>query len=364
MFPRPPRGALRSNRSGLVGVISGAISDAAEEPQLSGLPEILIVKGLQDILDGRGCTVLLADTGGRQSRAPQLLRTLAEHRVDGVIYVAPFHQEVRLSLAPMTQRLVLANAYDHAGTPSVVPDDYRGQRDLVAGLIARGHRRIAYLQLPPELDATRHRTRAYRDALGEAGIAHDPAIVVQADVGDGDPALRVATLHNAIVAVLAADPAPTAICCGNDRMAIAVYGMLRTRGLRIPDDISVAGYDDHRLISETLFPTLTTVELPYRAIGSRAAELLMSRPRSRCGTTVPETRSKAVSSTRSSMTSTPASPTGAVGWSRASRRPPTTTPSSRPRWPATCPASSTSTGRSCRTGRGRATCSRSTSTRP
>ncbi len=269
--------ALRSNRSGLVGVISGAVSDAAEEPQLSGLPEILIVKGLQEVLEGSRRTVLLADTGGRQSRAPQLLRTLAEHRVDGVVYVAPFHQEVRLSLAPMTQRLVLANAYDRAGTPSVVPDDYSGQRDLVAGIIARGHRRIAYLQLPPELDATRHRTRAYRDALSEAGIAYDPAIVVPADVGDGDAAVRVATLYDAIAAVLAAVPAPTAICCGNDRMAIAVYGMLRTRGLRIPDDISVAGYDDHRLISETLFPTLTTVELPYRAIGSRAAELLLSQ---------------------------------------------------------------------------------------
>jgi LacI family transcriptional regulator len=81
-------------------------------------------------------------------------------------------------------------------------------------------------------------------------------------------------LHDAIATVLAADPAPTAICCGNDRMAIAVYGMLRTRGLGIPGDISVAGYDDHRLVSETLFPTLTTVELPYRAIGRRAAELL------------------------------------------------------------------------------------------
>jgi LacI family transcriptional regulator len=139
-----------------------------------------------------------------------------------------------LSLAPMTQRLVLANAYDRVGTPSVIPDDYSGQRALVAGLIARGHRRIAYLQLPPDLDATRHRTRAYRDALSEAGITYDPAIVMPADVGAGDAAIRVATLYNAIAAVLAADPAPTAICCGNDRMAIAVYGMLRTRDCGSP----------------------------------------------------------------------------------------------------------------------------------
>ena len=266
---------LRSNRSGLVGVISGAVSEADEEPQLSGLPELLIVQGIQDVLDASARSLLLADAGGKRNRAPELLRVLAEHRVEGVIYVAPFHQQVRQPLRA-TQRLVLANCYDQAGTPSVIPDDYTGQKELVAGIVARGHRRIAYLQLPPELEATRHRTRAYRDALRKAGIEYDPAIVVPADVGDGEADLRVATLYSAIEAVLAADPAPTAICCGNDRMAIAVYGMLRTRGLRIPDDISVAGYDDHRLVSETLYPTLTTVELAYRAIGRRAAELLTS----------------------------------------------------------------------------------------
>lgn len=265
---------LRSNRSGLVGVISGAISDAGQEPQLSGLPELLIVQGIQDVLDATGRSLLLTDTGGRRTRAPELLRVLAEHRVEGVVYVAPFHQRIELPPGSLRGRLVLANCYDRAGTPAVIPDDYCGQKELVAGVIARGHRRIAYLQLPLELDATRHRTRAYRDALAEAGIGYDPAIVVPADVGEGEAELRVATLHRAIAAVLATDPAPTAICCGNDRMAIAVYGMLRSRGLAIPSDISVAGYDDHRLVSETLFPTLTTVELPYRAIGRRAAELL------------------------------------------------------------------------------------------
>jgi LacI family transcriptional regulator len=74
--------------------------------------------------------------------------------------------------------------------------------------------------------------------------------------------------------VLEAPVTPSVICCGNDRMALAVYGILRSRGLRIPEDISVVGYDDYRLVSETLYPTLTTVELPYYAIGRRAAELL------------------------------------------------------------------------------------------
>jgi LacI family transcriptional regulator len=65
-------------------------------------------------------------------------------------------------------------------------------------------------------------------------------------------------------------------CCGNDKMALKVYGILRSRGLRIPEGISVAGYDNHRVIAETLYPPLTTVELAYNAMGARAAQLLIS----------------------------------------------------------------------------------------
>ena len=68
---------------------------------------------------------------------------------------------------------------------------------------------------------------------------------------------------------------PTVLCCGNDEMALRVYGMLRSRGLRVPEDISVAGYDDHRAIAETLYPPLTSAELPYVQMGTQAAALLL-----------------------------------------------------------------------------------------
>ncbi len=267
--------ALRSAKSGLIGVVSGAISYTDDNPLLAGLPEIYILRGIQDVLDEKRLTVLLTDTGGRADAAPRLLHTLAQHRVDGTIYVAPYHQQV--DLPPPTSvaaPLVVANGFADDATSAVVPDDYTGQRALVDGLIARGHRRIAYLQLPHALLATQHRTRAYQDAHRAAGLPLDPALVIVADRIDGDAEARTATLQHAIEALLATSPLPTAICCGNDRMALAVYGMLRARGLRIPDDISVAGYDDYRLISETLYPALTTVALPYREIGRQAARLL------------------------------------------------------------------------------------------
>jgi LacI family transcriptional regulator len=280
--------ALRSARSGLIGVVSGAISDTDENPLLAGLPEIYILRGIQDVLDARGLTILLTDTGGRADAAPGLLRALAQHRVDGTIYVAPYHQQVALPPpAAVAAPLVVANGFADESTAAVTPDDYTGQRELVEGLIARGHRRIAYLQLPHALLATRHRTRAYEDAHRAAGIPLDPKLVVEADRVDCDAEARTAMLQRAIEAVLASAALPTAICCGNDRMALAVYGMLRARGLRVPEDISVAGYDDYRLISETLYPPLTTVALPYREIGRQAALMLTEPDKERGRVCVP-----------------------------------------------------------------------------
>jgi LacI family transcriptional regulator len=71
------------------------------------------------------------------------------------------------------------------------------------------------------------------------------------------------------------DP-PTVYCCGNDKMALTVYGILRTRGLLLPQAVSVAGYDNYEVIAETLYPPLTTVDLPYHAMGARGAQRLMA----------------------------------------------------------------------------------------
>ena len=239
--------ALRSNRSGLVGVVSEAISDSSES-ELAGLPEIFIVRGVQAALEAAGQTMLLTDTGGDPDRVPRLMRTFAEHRVDGIVHIASYHQRVDL---PSVEgiRVVIANGYDDAGTPAVIPDDYTGQRDLI-------------------------RTRAYRDALSEAGIGYDPDLVRQAEVSGDDAEVNGLAVLRGIECLLGLAHPPTAICSGNDRMAMAVYGLLRARGMRIPEDISVTGYDDYRLITQSLVPQLTSVELPYRAIGRRAAQLL------------------------------------------------------------------------------------------
>lgn len=265
--------AMRSQRTGLVGVVTGAISGRPAEGGAAGLPDLQIIQGIQRALAAEGLTLLISDTGGDLERAPQLFRTLHEHRVEGVFYVAPHHMRIDLPQVAGSAPLVLVNAFDGSGTPCVLPDDEHGQEVLTATLIAEGHRRIGFLTLPAGLVAHGLRLAGYRQALAAAGIGFDPALVVDVD-RDGGPEEKQA-IGMAIDALMALSEPPTALVCGNDRLAVAVYGMLRARGLAVPERMSVAGYDDYRVISETLHPALTTMELPYHEMGREAARLML-----------------------------------------------------------------------------------------
>jgi LacI family transcriptional regulator len=156
----------------------------------------------------------------------------------------------------------------------VLPDDAWGQYELTRALLARGHRRIGYLTLPQTLVAHGLRLAGYRRALTEAGVAFDPDLVVDADRG-GAPEERGA-MQAAVARLIALSPAPTVLCCGNDRLAVAAYGILRAGGIAVPEAMSVAGYDDYRVISETLYPQLTTMELPYARMGEAAARMMLA----------------------------------------------------------------------------------------
>ena len=290
-IPSSAARSMRSQKSGLIGIITGAISTSPLGGEAAGLPEIYIVQGAQRILDEHGKTILITDTGGHAERIPSLVQTLLEHRVEGLIYVADHHQEVSLPAALLGHSLVLANCFDAAGTPCVLPDDEGGQYDLVSGLIAHGHSRIGFLTLPEVQAAQPLRLAGYRKALSEAGIAYDPDLVVAGALYD--PIHELDYLWDALDRLLRLEQRPSVICCANDKMAMRVYTLLRERDLRIPEDISVAGYDDYRIICEHLHPTLTSVELAYGAMGLRAGEKLL---RLIAGTTKPnETADELVS---------------------------------------------------------------------
>ncbi len=265
---------MRSNKSGLIGLITGALSQKIEPAEPTGLPDLYIVQGVQQGLAESGKTLMVADTGSDSGRVEGLVNTFLQHRVEALIYVADYHRQITLDLSKIRQPMVLVNCFDALGTPSIVPDDERCQFDLVMDLIQSGHRRIAYLTLAPEMEASPLRVAGYRAALEQSGLSFDPTLVVQARGADAydDGEMLMAALRQ----LLARPDRPSVLCCGNDEMALRTYGILRSRGLKVPEDIAVAGFDNYRAIAETLYPPLTTVELPYRRMGQRAAERVLS----------------------------------------------------------------------------------------
>ncbi|TNF17776.1 MAG: LacI family DNA-binding transcriptional regulator [Rhodobacteraceae bacterium] len=272
-FPSQAARMMRSNRSGLIGLITGAITRSPETAEGTGLPDLFIVQAIQRVIAAQGKILMIADTGGLYDTIPTLARTFMQHRVEGLIYVADYHREIEQDLPELTCPFVLVNCFDRHGTEAILPDDRACQEVLVRALLESGHRRIGFLTLSPDMPATALRNRGYADAHRALGLAPDPDLVVGGMARGRD--LASDELTAGLDRLLSLAEPPTVICCGNDEMAMRIYGLLRSRGLRVPEDISVAGFDNYRAIAETLFPPLTTVELPYRQMGEAAAATLL-----------------------------------------------------------------------------------------
>jgi LacI family transcriptional regulator len=149
-----------------------------------------------------------------------------------------------------------------------VPDDERGGYEATLHLIAHGHRRIGYVREDNPYPADPERFAGYRRALDEHGIPFDPRLV---SVAANDPFGGTA----AATRLLELPDPPTAIQCYTDRMAMGAYRAVRYAGLRIPQDISVIGYDNQDQIAPWLDPPLTTMQLPHEAMGRWAVEHLL-----------------------------------------------------------------------------------------
>lgn len=152
--------------------------------------------------------------------------------------------------------------------PLVVADNYSGAYQATRHLLQLGHRRIACIQGPSNQACSHDRYRAYCDALREAGLSPDPALCQQGHFSTSSG--RVAA--EALFAL--AEP-PTAIFAGNDHTAYGVLDVAKERGIRIPQDVALVGFDDIPPSAQT-HPALSTVHQPFRDMGRCATELLLS----------------------------------------------------------------------------------------
>lgn len=263
-----PNSGARGLRKGRTSTVALVIPDITNPfyPELE--------RGIQDVAERRGYDVITYNTDGLVDKERNSLRLLRQGRVDGAV-ITTFHLSVEdlAPLAAMGTPVVLLGRWptEADGQPidSVFIDNVAAARTAVSRLIQAGHRRIGMLAGRPGSAMADERVAGYRQALADFAIAWDDDLV---EVGDFEEAGG----ERATERLLTSSPRPSAIFAANDLMALGAVTVLRRRGLRIPDDVALIGFDD---IPEArrVTPPLTTVSQFQKRLGQRAAELLLER---------------------------------------------------------------------------------------
>lgn len=229
-----------------------------------------VVQGAEELLREAGYDLLLYNLGGDREARHRVFRShLLRKRVDAVLVLSltPTDEEVT-ALAKLDRPVAVVGA-TVPGWSSVRIDDDATSRIAMCHLLGLGHRRIGYIggSLEDQLDfaAPLDRLRGYRGAMSEAGLHVAPSWEVVGDytARGGLAAMRL---------LLGADPRPTAVLAATDEMAVGAVHAVREVGLRVPEDVSVIGIDDHDMAE---FFELSTVAQPVHEQGQLAATLLL-----------------------------------------------------------------------------------------
>ncbi|MET8782755.1 LacI family DNA-binding transcriptional regulator [Streptomyces sp. NPDC004074] len=270
-----PASALAAATSDLVGILVNDIAD----PFFG-----IMASAIQSEIGGPGGRAggerlaVVCNTGGSPERELTYLTLLQRQRAAAVVltggavedsaHVAAVGSKLR-KLAAAGTRIVLCGRPPVPEAITLTFDNRGGARRLTEHLIALGHRRLGYIAGPEERTTTRHRLEGHRAALAAAGIEDDPRLTVH-----GRYDRRAG--YEATLELLCRDPSLTAVVAANDTVALGACAALRDSGLRIPEDVSVAGFDDLPFAIDAV-PALTTVRLPLAEAGARAGRVAMGR---------------------------------------------------------------------------------------
>jgi LacI family transcriptional regulator len=228
-----------------------------------------ILHGIADAVYEHRLRLMLWPTRHEHAREVALLNELRE-ATDGAVLVLPEQSSDEL-LAALSDRypLVVVDPLVRIDPriPSVAAANASGAEQAMQHLLELGHRRIAAITGPPGWVATEERRKAYRGALAGAGIAFDPTLELEADF-DFEPGAQAAAV------LLELDRPPTAIFAFSDMIAIGAMRAARSRGIRIPDELSIVGFDDSAYAT-VVHPALTTVRQPLAEMGATAVDLLV-----------------------------------------------------------------------------------------
>lgn len=257
-YPNELARSLRLQQSSTIGLI---------------LPNVMnpvfgeIAHELENICTQEGFLVLLCNSDRQHDREERFIQMLRAKQVDGVV-ITP-HREPAALIKPLLQAHipVIVLEHDLPDVHCITLDEVQGGRIATEHLIELGHRRIALLRRKPTSALSTQRILGYQHALAVANIPYDPTLVIECDAGQ---AAGAQAMHN----LLARREPPTAIFTHNDVLAMGVLHAIHSAGLRVPEDISVIGYDD--ITSAAYFsPPLTTVRSPKAEMGVLAGQTIL-----------------------------------------------------------------------------------------
>jgi len=254
--------ALLRKRSFTVGLIS---TDS------HGRFSIPLLQGIEDALAAAQISVFLCTAADDLARERQHVSSLLAKRVDGII-VTGRRTDRRPPLELGRSSVPLLYAFAQVADPDAVcllPDDLGGAQLAGEHLTRLGRARIAHVTGPPRFEAVRQRQKGFRHALEKAGIAWRPDRALAATWSE-------AWGHAAVEQLLRVRPSVDAIFCGSDQIARGVVDALRERGVRVPQDIAVVGFDNWQIIAAATRPPLTTIDMNLHELGRQAGSRMLA----------------------------------------------------------------------------------------
>jgi LacI family repressor for deo operon, udp, cdd, tsx, nupC, and nupG len=261
--PNPAARTLRSQKTYMVLVVL---------PDLSNTFFSKILRGIEETLFEAGYGMIISDLDGSPEKEAHFAAFTAAGRVDGAILLNGhlFGQSREGEGQPARIKIPLVavcEAIPGADIPQIEIDNRAAAYGMTQHLASLGHRSIAYVSGPASNILERERFQGFKDGLETAGLPFDPALVLPGDY----------TIEAGVRAgqdLVARSTRPTAVFCTSDEMAIGLMRTLFSAGLRVPEDISVAGFDDIEFAA-VAEPPLTTIHQPRRELGQAAASALI-----------------------------------------------------------------------------------------
>ncbi len=265
---RPNRAAqmTRRKKSGVVGFIAD---------ELLRVPYTFdLIRGAQDLAWQHNKELMVLNVNVNKYSVEGAVNHLFEHRVEGIIYAAMYHREVRLPSQFSEVPTVLANCFDSDGKfPSIVPDEQEAAREITANILSKGYKRIAFLNLNENIIAAKLRKKGVEQAFADAKQSPDNLVIESVIIGDENEERSITRKR---AAELIKDFKPDAILCGQDPMAMEVYFVVQSLGLQVGKDIGIGSFDDWDVIPSLLQPGLTTMALPHYEMGKWAFNYLLT----------------------------------------------------------------------------------------